>query len=401
MIVFKPDCTITIGGITLQFTRWLVEAGSLGTVGKVNIETTRTMLKKAGIRLQDMQQPVEIGITASDGDRSTRKVFGGIFEHKETAYLQDEVTLTGRDWSALLMDENRTLEGMGLRGTETPSQIASQIARVYGMTPLVDPSPMPPPNPLTANLPPQKRSLPAQPPWGILQRLAKEIGFECFCTPAKELVFKQQQDSSPLSMIWKPNPLTISNRDSGGIPLLDLRSGYAPRRNKTFRVEVKSTKPNSLERSGTSLYQVGEDQGVSGLLNVFNPLKAGTYVGATGGSGNGVPVYTFQKHGLSQDQCNQKAVAIARDIARREITIDGVICGYPDLKPQDNINLIETVQGDLDELAGRNFTVVNVNHSYGIPQLGAGDGFLTRFQALSIPPGATLDALQNLLGLFS
>ncbi len=112
-------------------------------------------------------------------------IFTGFCDSAEFQYLPEpQITLKGRDWTGILIDETITPEMSGELKNLTASQIIQKIARKFGFGARTDPT--------TKvwsdeNLFPDGTSV-----WSALVQLAEKEAYDLYCTPEKEIVFKKR-----------------------------------------------------------------------------------------------------------------------------------------------------------------------------------------------------------------
>ena len=396
---------VTIGNkVSFSPDAFGITGGAFGTVGHAEITTSRALLSTLGIDLLSMTSgnpsDTEVGIIVTNPDNSLSKLFGG--EHMATHwdYDSDSVTLHCRDWSGVLVDQKRILTSVnggtsiaaplapgqqsptGINTTnQTVSQLVAQIATQWGLTFVNNFDPNNDPNYGTFyGTDTTLMSIPKS-VWGILNEWARDLGYEVYVTPTKQLVFGIPGAGvamQPLSYNTSPVP-------SGAVPCRHLTIEHNPRRNSTFRVLVSSYDP----LKGQPV--VGRATVVSQNLNASG-LEPGTYVGQDAITvdaqfkdfGDRVQLYSFNVDGLTQEQATTKAQAIANDISKREILLQAEFDGLASIVPTQMVS----VSGNVDSIArGYNYYISSFHHSFKMPR-GAhkdGMGWLTTIRCLNLP----------------
>jgi hypothetical protein len=313
------------------------------------------------------------------------QVFSGYLDLVDWEFDTDTVTITGRDASSLLMD-SRTLSNFG---NLTPDQIATQFAKDVGLTPLVTHV-----KTLAGSFYQQDTIhmgyVPRQ-KWDILLYLARSVGFDVFVTPQRQLYFgpPPQPTTPPLVFSW------LDPAAPFGTALMRCKITHSPRRNRTFKVLVKSYHPKTTQIiTGTSIVL-----GIPIPTETTKTLPAGTYRGQ-GPAGSlvfneltaaleGKPVYQFHVAGLTPDQAQKRAEAIAQNIARHELIADIAVEGNAAITPQTVLSFRGLGHG-FDTQA---FYPQRVRHIFQVPQGrgGQNEGWITEVTALNLPPSAVDD----------
>lgn len=409
---YEPKCRVLLDNKELLTQNWSVEVGVAGAIGKARLTTSRDMLKKAELSLNDLaekDEAVELNIYATGFSGKEQKVFGGLYDRGKTKFGQNRVEIHAQDWASILVDSYQTFSEIDYQN-QTPSQIVKQIATLYGFESKVDPTPG---GTKAGVIFRQDASFTPKPnqPWRILQYLAKQIGFEIFITPHQEIVFKAPDlNAEKMELTWLADVL-----DKEAIPIFELRTEDSPRRHKTFRVVVQSYHPSPPQMTTGMAIVVGTEQiKQSGPTKVVgntiississNSIHPGIYVGPAGAAvGSQLkdqlaksPVYIFSQKGLKPDQAQQKAAAYAKEIVRRQFIAELEIDGYPEIVPQSPIVLREGEKGALDGYAGRNLAATSITHNYSMPSQSGGGSFKTNLVALAVPAGTTSEVAQAL-----
>lgn len=391
---------IAINGKELLAYAWSVQVGAFGSIGTVTISTTRDLLQVSEANLTEAAEsanvvPLDVYVTLDDGDEE--HIFGGGYDISRWDFDRDEIQIEGRDAAAPLVDAKEVFTGDGFRN-QRPTGLARTIAARYGLGFQGSGGAN---EPYIGTIYDEEAvfSVTPQTPWSVLLFLARTVGYEVRVTPDAQLVFGPPQPQNSLILTYMATP-----DQEDVIPVRNLRMTHSPRRNKSFSVIVQSFHPQ-MTRVVRSEAQVADRRVVTGRTQ---NIPAGTYWASAAKAVKnqfsaglqGTPVYTFHIDGLTPEQANAKARAIAEDIAKRQLVVTGVIDGRPNLQPQDQIVIREGKYGALNDFAGVTMFVNSVRHAFTIPSMSGGEGFITEFTALAIPPAAVDDPSVPLQNLF-
>lgn len=388
--------TFKIAGTVIPITGFDVHGASVGHAGHMTATTSRTMLKQIGFDLP--QKAVDAsGLLEVDAfvsiDGAVTQIFGGEYIGANFKYKASTVTIRARDWSGPLIDQKRILTSL-IGGNTGPltvaeadspagvntqnqklSQLVTAIARQFSLTPDLRLSSDPGSDPVVGTIfgntndtifSPQPQSL-----FGILTRLARDTGNIVYTTPQKHLVFGEPGAGLPtLNFFWKTNPVP-----PGGVPLDDLEIDHNPRRNMSFNVVVLSYDPTLGQLTKGKAYVIGSNFSTSEGATV----KAGSWSGpqsqqissalSSSKKNNKIPLYTFHIDGLTAAQAQVKAMAIAADIAKRELiaTVDANF--IPVIAPSNPAK----IGGDVEAtFTSHDYFVTAYSHSYKVGQRGEG-----------------------------
>ena len=101
-----------------------------------------------------------------------------------------------------------------------------------------------------------------------------------------------------------------------------------------------------------------------------------------------VPLYTFHIEGLTAEQANREAAALALRISRRELILSGDVDILPETLPTRKIKL----QGSIpDEFTGDDYFLSGYTHRFTMPRQGSHNdrvGLVTEIKALNLPTQA-------------
>lgn len=417
-----------IGDSVIPVMSFDVTSGSYGSVGHMSMTTSLRMLEGLNIDLVTVSSAstvVPATVYAESGSVSMMQIFDGDVTSTEWDFDSDTVTLRARDHAGIFVDQKRILtrDAPALTQVLTPlspgqtltpqgvstinrkvSQIVTDIASDFGYTPVIrmaqgtdvisgaaygstDHAYMTIPQNL----------------WSILNTLARDTGNEVYTTPDRKLVFGVPGAGlSTLSLSYKVPVSLISQ--SGGLsrPVSGLKIVHNPRRNGTFRVLVVSYDPAravaTIGRAtyvGDNLSQSSIKQGIhvgSDAQQVDKQLLQSAQTRGIGSSSeiSHVQLYTFYWDGLTNDDAQARASAIATDISKRLMLMSGRIDGYPTLLPTQPL----TLQGPISStFTGNTWYVSAYTHRFRMPAArsstrGSWDGFSTHFTSLDLPSTA-------------
>jgi hypothetical protein len=391
----------TIGGTPILPLAFDVTGSSFGSCGHASITTSLSAL--GGLDLFDLASS-SAGITEIYISIDGVRVFGG--EHLFTSedFDNDTATIHARSWAGALMDQKRILTQVAAEATAAfqaliPGQvtaagisnenqkigdIVTAIAQQFGFTPILG---MTNGNPLIGTIygegsqtfMPSPKSL-----WAILTQLARDTGYVVYDTPDKRLVFGEPGANTPTLTIG------YESASQSQIPSRAMRVEHHPRRNSTFRVLVIAYDPShcsiNLGRASYVARNFAGSQNLApGLATGQQAAANETSLAQTDATVSQVPLYTFHHDGLTQEQADTYAGAIATDIAKRELILSFTTDGQPLIEPTQKLRIIGNVPS---AVSGTTFYTSGFTHRYKMPRSGhAGqqDGFVTEFKALNIP----------------
>lgn len=333
-----------VGGLPFPLTAYTVDSGVKGSGGHCNIWTTPEALAAGKVDLLALSEqapqslPVDIFLTIGS-DRY--HLFGGEYVKAQWNYDLGEIEIHCRDWTSVLMDEKRVLtKGSGVETqNQTLDQMVTSVAKDYGLKPKITVSSNGNPV-LGAQFGSSDRTYWTQPQtaWSTLTRLARENGYEVHVTPDKELVFNTAGEGDTIQLCYGVSP-PIPN---GVIPCWGLQIEHNPKRNKSFQVKVKSYDPTTAQLTSGESVVVGDDiDGNGETINAgaWSGSKAQQVddaLGSTTGAGTSrvgkIPVYSFRTDGLTADQAQARADAIAGDIAKRQFILSASVLSAPTIQ---------------------------------------------------------------------
>jgi hypothetical protein len=229
--------------------------------------------------------------------------------------------------------------------------------------------------------------------WGVLNKLARDTGNEVYVTPNKKLVFGLPGAGlTPIVASWGLNP-----PPSGAYACKNLVIEHNPRRNLTFRVLVLSYDAAKAQVTEGTAYVLGTNVNTNDQQTVHAGVWTGTDASLIGTQlfktqqDYAIPLYTFRIDGLTQQQTQTQAVAIARDIAKRELIVtcetDGIMTVLP-------MNPISLTGPDLDpEFVAHNYWVNAYSHEFRLTQNSERAEFMTKLTMLDLKLSGVGDAL--------
>lgn len=388
-----------IGGQQVPTNSFTVTGGSYGSVGSLVSGTSMPALAAAGVDLVALSianpgsLPVDLFVTLQDG--SVNHLFSGEYLTGDFDYNMDSVTVHARDWAGPLVDQKRALTALVKGDSSAPapdennsgvstqnqklSAIVTQIANQFSLTPDLRV------NDNISNADADYGAifgdttdtiLTATPQslWGILTRLARQSGNVVYVNAEKHLVFGEAGAGlDVLNLSWRltGNALAASALMN---PLLKLSITHNPRRNLTFRVLVKSYDPTLGQLTSGQSFVIGSNYSPDGTTTIHAGAWGGaeaSQISASLGSNkkNAIPVYTFHVDGLTASQAQSRAEAIANDIAKRELIINGSCDLIPGMAPGQQATLRGLVNA---EFAAHTYFVTAYHHKFSIGSKGKG-----------------------------
>lgn len=378
--------SVIIHGQEFPCLSWNVRLGSSGSLTTVSISTSLALLKASGLDVEAAAQeksglPIDI-YAGYEGEGE--HIFGGVLDECDWDFDQDTFSIQGLDHGCVLVESKQTISKIDYQN-QTIGQIVRAIAGAHGFKSAISEPGVTAGQELwgeSAYVPPP------QPWWSVLQTLARQVGYEVQVRPDKTLFFGPPENAAgdPVTGSWGAG---VEDSDDLN-PIKGLRVKYSPRRNGNVDVRVISYHPQRAELvDGSASYGAIEAAIAGRKANKSATSKKktqGRYTGQLGAqtSPSGKPVLTFHMDGLTKEQAQAKAAAIAKDIAKRQIIISGTMEGLPSMKVHSKLNLRAGLI-DMMTFAGRAYTITNVGHSYNFPVGGRGAGFTSDFTAMTGP----------------
>ena len=221
--------------------------------------------------------------------------------------------------------------------------------------------------------------------WGILNILARDSGNEVYVDPDKNLVFGIPGANTPiplLNLCYKVNPVP-----SGSMPIRRPKVTHNVRRNASFRVLVLSYSPAAAQVTQGEAYVLGDGITANGNQQISPGVWSGNNAQLISNSLQGqdakFPIYTFHIDGLTAQQAQARATAIAADIAKREFIVTLTADLIAKVRPMNKTKL----SGAIDQVfIGNDFYVNRYKHTYRMPRgTNTNDaGMLTELTLLNI-----------------
>lgn len=419
---------VRIGGTLVPVEAFDVTSGSYGSVGHASMTLSRTVLQAVSIDLVTLSSSstvVPVTIYATDqgplGTGTQVQIFDGDVVSSEWEMDEDSVTVHARDHAGVFVDQKRVLtrdvkpltsavaplspgQVLTSQGIATVnrkiSQVVSDIATEFGYTPILR---MGPGTDVTAGASygGGDHSLTTIPMnlWTLLNTLARDTGNEVYTTPLRQLVFGIPGAELPrLSLSWLTQGQQGQAADA--VPVANLCITHNPRRNSTFRVIVTSyDNARAVATIGRATW-IGSNLATPSLTEGLHSGAAAKTAdsqlvssAATKGQGSSadlshVQLYTFHWDGMTNDDADARAGAIATDIAKRLLLMRGTLDGYPRMTPTQPVS----IWGPLPQLfTGNTWYISGYRHRFRMPHGGSShrmrtwEGFTTEFQALDLP----------------
>ena len=298
---------VQIGGVPVPTHGWSVHGTSKGHGGSATLETNTVALAQKNIDLVNMAiaagaagLPVDIFVTM----QSTRyHVFGGQYVSPTFDYDTGDISISCRDWASVLQDKRSVFNTQN----KPLNAVWSDVAGAYGLSPDVqaDSSDNPDIGTIYGSQDTAWGPMP-QTPWALVQKLARNNGYEAYVSPDKKLVLALPGTGSTLKLAYQMNPLP-----AGAVPCDKLKFSHNALRNSNFAVRVSSYHPQ--------LAQVTQGDATAGKP--------------------GKQRYLYHKDGMTAAQAQQKANSIATDIAKKGIAMSCEIDFLPTLLPMQAVSI--------------------------------------------------------------
>lgn len=425
---FRP--TLPPPGINLHFQvsnteipiiEFDVTSGSYGSVGHGSATTTRTMLTAMNIDLMQLAASstvVPVSMFAETPAVPHTKIIDADLLTTEWDFDMDRVVIHFRDHAGVFVDQKRILtrDAKAVTSAVAPlspgqvqsssgistmnrqvSQVVQDIAQEFGYTAVVN---MQEGSDVDAgslygSSDHSYMTIP-QNLWTVLNTLARDTGNEVYTTPDRKLVFGTPGAGlSTLQLSWN---ITAGTLPETVVPCASLQITHSPRRNSTFRVMVLSYDPAKAQTSIGRATYIGPDNSTallpeglhtgSDAQDADKKLMQGAQTKTAGSAGSlsHVLLYTFHWDGLTNDDADKRAGAIATDIAKRLLLMRCRIDGLPTITPTQPL----TIQSpDLpSEFTGNTFYVSGYTHRFTMPgghMRHGWAGYTTEIQALDLP----------------
>lgn len=433
------DFHVQVANITIPVNSAEVTSGSYGSVGHARFSTSQTLLSASNIDLMALASSstiVSVDVYAETPTVPHTKIFGGDLLATEWGFDQDMVHVHARDHAGVFVDQKRILarDAKAVTAALTPlspgqqlnpngvatmnrsvSQVVTDIANEFGYTPVINMEGGS--NVMAGALYGGDHTYMTIPQnlWSILNTLARDTGNEVYTTPDRKLVFGMPGAGlSAIQLMWNMNPGTLPTTwqsptlQTVALPCANLQITHNPRRNSSFRVLVTSYDPGKAQITLGRATAIGSDLATSSLPEgvsvgaaaqaADNQLLADAKAknqGISAGNLSHIQLYTFHWDGLTSDDANARAAAIAADIQKRLLLLRCTIDGLPTLTPTQPL----TLQGPISStFLGNVWYVSGFQHKFELPHAGGHrgwSGYTTEIQALDLPSVSLAQTLSS------
>lgn len=365
----KINSTLTIGGQNIPVKEWSCTESSQGTIGSMQAKGSISDLSDSGVDiLATSQSDSGTALDLYAGfDGNMKHAFSGALDEFQPDWDTDTFEVSGRDYASCFFDGKQTVAGLNYRN-QTVGQIVQQIADLFGIsTNITDPGIMAGPlsngenvfNPHPQNW------------WSLIQKMADDVGYECYMTVDKTLYFGPEQDQGSLTVNYgstQPNPEN---------PLKSCKGRYNPRNNSNIEVQGVSYDRDKGQIIVAKAKANG--QALSKGKKSKHGLSAGKIatpsVSSSGKPSSQKSAYKTNVQGLTPDAAQAKCEAVAKDIAKHQVILMGTLEGNLDIKVHTHIDLQETDR-DMLGFAGPDYNVAEVTHECSVT-----GGLWTAFRA--------------------
>jgi hypothetical protein len=356
----KVTTRVILNGTEMPVINWSCNLSSAGSISHFDVATSIKYLQTKGIDVfslvkNNFSSRIQIYVIKND---SQKLIFSGIVDQVEGEWHNDLLEIRGRDLSAILRDEFLALSDMQYQN-QPISEIVKQIAQKHGFgtSKITETSQLA--GTQYDAYQSQEYTYSDRPRsfWRTLQLFAQECGFIVYVTPEADLYFGQPGKGSSHSYYWMPTALGAGKSGPSGQPAIkEISINQQARRYSNFTVNVFATDHNNNNQQAFATTQDGK--------------------------GNGV-VYNKHPFGLSPENAQQYADAIAADLKRRAITAEVLIDGDASLKVNDKVMFMAANAGDLFSVSNQQLTVAALTHSFQMAsyESSEGQGFYTHISA--------------------
>lgn len=360
----KTTTRVILNGTELPIINWSCQLGAAGNINHFEVTTSIKAMQKAGFDpFSDVKKNFDskISIYIIQDDKQSL-IFTGIVDQLEGIWHTDLIEIRGRDLSAILRDKFQAPSDMQYFN-QPISEVVKQIAQQNGLgTGKITST--------TQLAGTQYDAYQGQeyafsdrprPFWRTLQLFALECGFIMFVTPQGDLYFGKPGTGSNHTFYWKPSQ---QDAQGGQLPCYELNIIQQSRRCNQFTVNVYATDHNNNNQAAFASTEVN-------------------------GSGGGGYVYNRHPFGLTPENAQQYADAIAEDIQRKEVTIQAMVEGDSSVNVNDKVRFQASHAGDLFSLNNQDMVISGVTQSFEMAKYEADTsaGFFTHITATgSIQP---------------
>ena len=384
-----------INGQNLPIRHFRITRGAYASVGTFQLGTS---IQLASIDINAVAQQsggtsrTEVDTQVSlDGGMTWKSLLVGDLDAMTWDFDNDLLTLTGRDFGGRLV-ETRVVMKDSTYVNKTPAQVAVAFAQDVGLdtSQIVAEAGEAPIGFLGEHNMAIRSATPIS-KWAILTLLARLTGRVCMIVPGTPpaLYF------APVSTSGMPKVYTYGSNNIAGItPVRTLKGEYRPFKNSTFQVIVLSYHPQTAKQTLATIVVAGETIQYETEKTIKPGIYKGTSTGgvrvALGETLKNKPVYVYYMHGLTPQECQTKAEALARDISKREFILHGTVDGDPMLNPLDILQVKNNIPVSLAQVStgkkqkqisiapfdGRLMFINSLDHLYDIST-----GFVTNWSA--------------------
>src|SRR5215475_7992061 len=333
-----------VNGIDVPLESVRVHRGAYGSIGNFAVIAS---ISRSGLTLKDIATNVDsdqrttVDVQVSDVvDAVTREplnwqsLIKGDLDAVKWEYDNDHLELSGRDFAGRLAETRVVLKNSQYTN-KTPPQIATLFAADAGME--ADVSIVKGEKEIgylgEYNLAIRTATPIAK--WSLLVLMARLSGRAVMVMPGfpPKLSFKPVDvNGTPRQLLYGGYATTLNDT-----LVKELRGEWRPSRNSTFQVIVMSYHPKTTQTVMGQTVVFGETL----QYETEKTVKEGMYKGAAAGSSRlqvgevlkNKPAYIFYIHGLQPQECQTKSEQIAKEIAKRQFTLHGVMDGDATLQP--------------------------------------------------------------------
>lgn len=346
---------IRIGGTTVPVLSWQAHLTSYGNLCSFEARTSIKQMKDNypdifSDALNNFNFECQI-ILQDNTNQNSQIVFDGIVDTLEGVWEQDILEITGRDYSAILRDQDATLDKyvnmtipqvvQGIIDLANQNLLPDQITSVITSSSQIA-------GIRASTFQGEDWALSTHPTamWNVIQKLADEVGFVAYMDQHKTLHFEQPASGKTThTYYWRPTGPSAEN------PILNLEIMQQARRCSNFTLRV-----HGYDSSG----------------------KETIYKDVTRGSGSG-HFYNRTRQDLDANNYVQIANNLADEIERKTLVVKMTVEGNTDLNVNDPVQVLQSEKGDLLGLDNRQLFIVGLMHSFEMPDYGSEEaaGFLT------------------------
>jgi len=355
----KVTTSATVGGKQIPLLSWSCHLTSYGNLCTFDCVTSIQQLKTLGVDIFSIQNSTPnleciITLTETDdtGSAVTNTVFDGIVDEIEGTWEDDLITISGRDYSAILRDQSNNVP---VYTNQTVTDIVTNIAKLYDLkTHIVSNSQMAGIRASAYQGQEWAYVLDPKPLWHVIQELADEAGYVAWVDQYKTLHFEPPGDSGiNWDFNWRP---ALQNTEQGSSadgmnPILKLSWLDQARQYANFTLILHGYDPNAK-----------------------SPLVRQTKRGD--GSGH---LFHVSRQDVNSENIKQLTENIADEMSRKQLVAKLVVDGDTGINVNDQIQIFETEEQDLLGLSGQQMFIVSVVQQFSMADYGtdSGEGFLT------------------------